>query len=358
MSSGFHVPGLSPGTDGYHRATRSTGAYETLGPLQALYTAETGSGLSDETGSNRLSVFYPTEGLAKIDHWVTFRAFKFQSISPMFDDKSNTSAIKKPLSFITLPLPPQLSTGYQANYEGQSLEYTGVILAQGAGKLSSMIRERLNQENRYGDVRDARRGSVWNTLKATGSALGELVTGAKNDAKAADIAAGVASILTAGAGTTGKAIMAQGVGVARNPYQALLYAGTAFRRHRFSWRLAATSRADSIAIQDIITRFKYFMSGRYGLGRIKLEIQNELARRAFVEYPEYFEIDFHHPEFLFNIGSSVLVSMNVNYHPENYPAYVRSADAPAQAAPLEVALDLEFEEREIVTKEDIVNRNR
>jgi len=177
--------------------------------------------------------------------------------------------------------------------------------------------------------------------------------------------AAIAANALAGQGGSIAAAALAGVGIARNPFNVLLYNGAPLRTHRFSYRLTAREKKDSNSIREIIAAFKYFMSGEYGIGGAKNlqgsggSIGNptgEIAQRAFFEYPEYFDISFHYPNYLFSIGPSVLKSFSVNYHPENYPAYVREGGK--DPAPLEVSIDMEFQERDIVTKREIINENR
>jgi hypothetical protein len=83
------------------------------------------------------------------------------------------------------------------------------------------------------------------------------------------------------------------------------------------------------------------------------------ASRAFFEYPEVFQIKFTRESTLFSIGESVLKSFSINYHPQNYPAYVRSlTQGGSKAYPAEVVIDMVFLETDVVTKEQIEQNGR
>jgi hypothetical protein len=73
----------------------------------------------------------------------------------------------------------------------------------------------------------------------------------------------------------------------------------------------------------------------------------------FFKYPEFFEIKFRHPEYLFKLQPSVCKDIRVNYHGQGYPAYIRDANGGGIPAPAEVELSLTFMETEIVTKQSL-----
>jgi hypothetical protein len=70
----------------------------------------------------------------------------------------------------------------------------------------------------------------------------------------------------------------------------------------------------------------------------------------FFKYPEFFEIKFHHPGYLFTLQPSVCTDIQVNYHSQGVAAYIRNADGSGEPAPAEVELTLSFKETEIITK--------
>lgn len=332
--SGEYVPGLG-------RISR--------GPLADLNE-------SSFTGAS--SVYFPKD-LLYIDHWVTFRAFKFDRVSGQ-----RVSTGKKPQMFISLPVPLQLQTGYDAGYENTSGLKTELGAIGGAALIDSIAKATTPPPS-------SASLAPGESPPKNDSFVSRLIADLTQKSKDSGTVANLGAIgLSAAASTVGKEGFGAGAiaaaGIARNPFNMLLYHGPSLRSHKFSYRLAARNAEDTKSIHKIISAFKYFMSGKYGLGKISGLVKEtvgdptgEVASRAFFEYPEYFEIDFHYPKYLFSIGPSVLKNFSVNYHPENYPAYVKSirnvGDSPA---PLEVSIDLEFQERDVVTKDDILQLNR
>jgi hypothetical protein len=120
-----------------------------------------------------------------------------------------------------------------------------------------------------------------------------------------------------------------------------LFTGVNFREHTFSWRLSPKNRQESDTIRNIIDFFKFYSHPEY------------LAGGLFFKYPEFFNIRFHHPDYLFAIRPSVCKDVKINYHTQGYPAYVRNADGSGAPAPAEIELTLTFLETEIVTKNSL-----
>ena len=93
------------------------------------------------------------------------------------------------------------------------------------------------------------------------------------------------------------------------------------------------------------TWFKYHAApGRSSLGDVA-------GQSVFLTYPEQFDIDFHHNEFLYNIAPSVLKGFSVNYHPDG-TQYHASPDGTAKA-PVAVQIEMQLQEVAIITKENI-----
>jgi hypothetical protein len=47
------------------------------------------------------------------------------------------------------------------------------------------------------------------------------------------------------------------------------------------------------------------------------------------------------------------MDFSIDYHPQNYPAYVRSLSSPNLAHPASITIALTFKETDIVTKEQV-----
>ena len=323
--------------------------YGRSNPLRDLERNNTSSGES---------IYFPND-LTNIDHYVMFRAFKFNKLTSLGGTNERASK-QTSLSSIALPMPNILNTGYEARYREHDMNVTGMAVEAGVSTVINNFNKNAPAQNDRIDMggRDSKTSSFIDKVTAAFKQTIKDSEGATN-LKPADVVAGVAAVV--GAPTT-----AQGaLGIAKNPFNALLYEGPDRRSHRFSYRLSARNRKESESIRKIILNFKWYMSGSYGFGKAQSLAQESvgvtdiaLLKRGFFEYPEYFDIEFHHSKYLFDIGPSVLKSFSVNYHPENYPAYVRDKEDPTTPAPLEVSIDMTFQERDIVTKEEIWGSNR
>ena len=143
-----------------------------------------------------------------------------------------------------------------------------------------------------------------------------------------------------GAGTAG-ALLKVGGGVAINQHKIVLFTGVNFREHQFTWKLSPKNRKESNDIKKIIDMFAYYSHPEY------------IAGGLFFKYPEFFEIKFRHPEYLFKLQPSVCKDIKVNYHGQGYAAYIRDANGGGIPAPAEIELSLTFLETEIVTKQTL-----
>lgn len=343
-------------------------------------------------GNNPTPSLYFPENYSRLDHFVTFRALKFQSVTrtssiqsdiPLVGNREGVAG--RTLQIISLPMPAQLQTGYNARYENdKDISAVEEVIATAAS-------------NVRGDAEERGRAIGQGISNATGSArnqsIGENVSsilqGIQNqiqqlrqnpDAQVGGTSLAAAGAADLGSGLLNNAIAANLAGVARNSHKVLLFQGVARRDHTFQFSLSPKNRREAEAIQKIIEAFKYHMSPSYGLGGVPAafrglsegvglggETTNFISglasnagstSRAFFEYPDVFLIEFNNRRQLFTIGESVLSRFDVNYHPMNYPAYVRSLDTPNVASPAEIAISLTFTETDIVTKEQIKQNRR
>lgn len=288
--------------------------------------------LEDGSKGQLPSLIFPSD-LDSIDHWVAFRVSKTTRFRRAEFGKKDT------LLTIFLPMPYNLQTGYKANYSNENLGIGGLIGAKVASGASNkgVIQSIKDEINNLSKDEIASGGLAL----AAFTAESELLPGAAAAvSRKLPIGAGLA---TAGSQNIFKGSLG-GAGIARNPHQALLFSGTDFRSHSFSYKFIPKNKHETDVIRDIITRFKYHMSPSF------------LASNHFFKYPENFEIDFHYPKYLFNIGSSILTSFNVNYHGEGQPIYFGNDGD--EKAPMSIVIDLTFQEVTITTKEEIEKQNR
>ena len=269
------------------------------------------------------------------DHHMTLTVIRYR-----YRNRSNDVRQKDLLGSIVLPLPPNLATSYQSRYNNEALGVAGHAGARGG----EAFRQGFDRNGVSGGITalkdriaaveksELQRGLLSLGVEFLESEVGPLVT-----SLVGGLGAGVATIGAQRAFTGALA----GAGIARNPHEAILFQGVEFRDHRFNWKLVPRNRQDSDAIREIIYVLKHALLPSYAGGN------------HFFEYPHMFEIDFSRSlrDYLFDIGPSFLVSMNVDYHGEGISQYVDHDGV--NRAPVSVLLSLQFAEATITTREDI-----
>ena len=353
---------------------------------------ERGRQVAPFLSNNRTPSLYFPENYMKIDHFVTFRVLKFNSVTRTSTLNSDLplvggriSSVARTLQTISLPMPAQLQTSYGADYKDDSMSALTEVLATGASSikgddiettsrdLASGIKNTLNSASNQ-----SAGASVASTITTLQTQMAQLMQ--NRDAQVAGGAVVGAGAADAAGSLLNDALAANLTGVARNSHKVLLFQGVNRREHRFSFSLSPRNRREAESIQKIIEAFKYHMLPSYGLGNlpkaasglaegfgVSPELVSQIsglasdagaASRAFFEYPDVFEIEFNNRRQLFTIGESVLENMTVDYHPMNYPAYVRSLETPNVASPAEIVISLTFKETDIMTKEQIKQNRR
>ncbi len=316
------------------------------------------------------SLYFPND-YQRIDHYVTFTALKFESVT-----RTSALASDQPLAAnrrqvtqrtqvsITLPMPNDLQTSYNANYPPTDLSSVGEVLAAVSSNVD--VDRIISAATGGGGVFSSTITGARELAQQLGGAIG---AGALGTAFAADAVSRAPSAAQAG--------LANVAGIARNPNKVLLFGGVDFRSHTFSFSLTPRNKREADTIQRIITAFKKHMLPRYGLGETVPQRGEQIltglvptsifgsvpnsqnitaagaTSRAFFEYPDVFMIRFRNERKLFSIGESVLESFSVNYHPQRYPAYVRSLSSPGEADPASIDITLTFKETDIVTREQV-----
>jgi hypothetical protein len=283
------------------------------------------SSLADgRTSDKRLS--FP-QGLGDTDHWVCFRVAEERKFRSKAVKQENT------LAYIYLPVPTSLKTGYKSNYKNQELGVIGALTSAGLGDATSGNKDQFNKEAIAGALATDFAKSEAGTLAS--GLIGNIIGGTTGAIAGGAAAVAANQAVTAGLGNAG---------IARNPHQAVLFDGTDFRSHSFNYRLIARNRAESVTINKIITAFKYYMAPKIS------------KSTHFFEYPQQFDIDFKNENFLFDIGTSVLTSFDVDYHAQGSPLYFNSGDG--DMAPSVVDISMTFQEVTITTKDEIAGLGR
>ena len=214
------------------------------------------------------------------------------------------------LSSIALYIPPNaLKTSFTQNYEG--LEGGALKASTGAGL-----------ENLLSDGRVSLQGIL-------GGVLGTLQqTGAKLANKGAFLSAGF--------------------GLATNSHTALVYRGPSeFRTHDFTFNFFPKNRTDATTVKNIISEFQRGMLPQLA----GTQINSRRLSSPFFKSPRHFRIKFfkgggQKNDFLFDIKTSVITSMNVNHDPNSIVSFHNDG------SPIQSQLTLTFKEIEYVVSDE------
>lgn len=289
------------------------------------------------TGFNQIKAFYPKD-LYDINHWVAFRVHKAE-----FRREADYE-IEDAKEIIFLPVPAALATQYTQTYNSEGIGVAGMAGAalgadlQGkgfSGGISSIV-DNLRSVDK-GDITKALeyyalQAAEENVGAIAGAVIGQGILGALGGAAAGQALKGAVA----------------GAGLARNPYMSVMYDSPQFRTHNFQWKFVPRDNWESKMLRQIIHIFKY---------RSAPDIT--ARNKHFFDYPEQFDIDFHFSSYLFNIGPSVLTSLEVNYHSEGQPLYFDiPEDIENEKAPVSVTINASFQEVFVVTKEGIKKQFR
>ena len=153
-------------------------------------------------------------------------------------------------------------------------------------------------------------------------------------------------------GDVGRATIAAARGVVHNPHRVVLFTGVNFREFQFSYRLSPRNASESRTIRFIIFMLKHAMYPSYSAGLFGSQIG---TKRGALVYPDIFKIRFKNDAFLFQMKPCVLKSLDVQYHPQGYPGYIRDTAEGIEAAPVEVQISMQFQELDMIDKQWIRN---
>ena len=320
------------------------GGKSASGPLAPL-----DSGLGEDP-----KLYYPIDLPTKYDHFMSFAAYKEHAFQGSLNATKRTNFAK--LGTAYLPMPSNLTTGYQQEYKEAGVGAAGMTLGAMIGSsreearsnLSNMARQMQSAVSSDDPIKNAkalgsmafkgmkRLGDVGGMSAAMNIATGEVGIGAiaAKSAVAGAVAAKGIQVATAIAGT------------ARNPHMAVLYDTPKFRQFEFGFEMRPKNLEETRMIDQIIYFFKFFSHPEY-------EFDNH-----FFKYPNQFKLNFKHPDFLFEFQDCVCTAVNVDYHGEGTPLYIDvSAGGRKMKAPAVVKLQLQFQEVKILTKKEILKRN-
>jgi len=266
------------------------------------------------------------EELLENDHWIEFVAKQTRGVA---ESDSVFGGVFSSGSTTLGGTIANLSTDYNPQYSTPDL-----------GPAAGMALKPTDQAI-YGNNTMGTQALAGNSLQGLIGAAAAGAAGAASSGVTNWVSGALGAIPGVSGADATNALLKVAAGVAQNPHKIVLFTGVNFRDHTFSWKLSPKTRRESDAIRDIINMFTYYAHPEYVAGGL------------FLKYPEFFEIKFRHPQYLFRLQPSVLTDIRVNYHGQGYPAYVRDAAGVLDPAPAEVELSLTFKETEIVTKQSL-----
>lgn len=269
--------------------------------------------LNNETGhAADGSLTFPETLSTEFRHIIHLQRYEYSRT-----DLKSTPTTKKSGKLITLPVPEELSANYGASWENKSLG----IMGNKARNLASSVMSDVERTGSVSDAVKSKLGSgsqIFSTLKS-------LAVGAGIDAAA---------------GSDIGDIILSGAGLARNPYQAVLYEAPELRSFQFEWKMIAANEEESTIIRDIIKEFKLGMHPEFDP-----KMENNLFK-----YPDIWVIEFPNPDYLFKMTNCVLTECEVDYHSEGTPTYFRIEN---ESIPVSIKVGAKFQEVTILTRDDI-----
>ena len=277
-------------------------------------------------GNNPL--IFPTE-IENVGQFIKFSVFKEYQFQRDAFEKAEI------VGTVVLPLPSSLAASYSSEYANEELGVFGMAASQNAGALDFS-----------GDLASSA-SSLSNFAQGTADSVGTKGLASVAAQAASTEAGGVIGSMIGGitGGVAGAAVgqtikgAFAGKGVARNPHMAVLFQGTGFRTHAFSFKLVPSRQEESRTITKIIRTFKHATVPEY------------IEANHFFRYPQQFRIELSKPDHLFKFQTCVLTGFNVNYHGEG-AAFYHSLEN-GEEAPVSVTVEMNFTETRIITKKEI-----
>lgn len=336
---------------------------EAIGPAaKASPLSKLTGGSVDANGAKKLK--FPVN-LDETGHYAQFTAYERGEKSILKGARgefSPTAPVQTALANIFLPMPASLNTGYNADYQNEDIGLLGNFMAQNADKAIETMEKGISAVGK--GIMKAAKGDIgimdtidsvtsgisggYNYVTQEGGLVDDLKKQFTGDSAAKKLGA-VAAVAAMRGGGTAKTVLAQVAGRAVNPHRVILFQGVQFREFQFSYRLSPKNEPESRTITSMIKAFKYYMLPQFGGGGGHTQ-PTQFAGRAYLDYPQLFKIKFKNDAHLFKVLPCVLKSFSVQYHPMGYPAYIRTEQT---VAPVEVEIQMTFQEIQMFTKESV-----
>jgi hypothetical protein len=136
------------------------------------------------------------------------------------------------------------------------------------------------------------------------------------------------------------AVGSQALGKSQNPNLSLTFNGVDLKSHQFTWKLVAKNEQESRNITQIMNFFK-------------LHALPTKSSDFALNYPKIFKASFHGQQnpslILFSTEGMFLVGIDFKYDNEGHPAFFAGT-----GDPVSVVMTLTFQERIIITGEDVL----
>lgn len=249
---------------------------------------------------------------------------------------------KRTTTSIYLNIPDKLTTNFGVGYSTPELGF--------AGNIANEVKSLIAGESQGGIGSELKNILAQSGILAAGGVGSAIIKGATEKLAAGVKSPAMKAIIGGVGGGAGKAIAAGGesaaklaqlaAGIAVNPFNELFFTNVGYRTFTFTFNLTATSADEADQIERIITSFKFHMHP---------EIKSNVARYFTIpsEFdPEYYFNGKENP-FLDFISSCVLTNVGVDY--TSGGSFLTHHDG----SPFSVALTLNFQETEILTKNRI-----
>lgn len=253
---------------------------------------------------------------------------------------------RKVLNSIVLPLPANLIHNHNLNYQNENLGLAGAAMA-GMVTGQDLVNAGKAAIDGAGNILSDFAQAVSTGDTTSIEKYKNIATGASIAGGATALAGRAGGIVAAGlaAGAVGQGVGAGfsiATGTAVNPHMAVVFQGSNFREHQFTYKFLARNQSESDTIKRIIKRFETYMLPSYAGAGLLLKYPNEF-RISFSDELKYS---------LYNIGDCVLKSMNVNYNGEGLPLFFETTNEPVS-----IEIQLNFQETKIVTRETVHRRD-
>lgn len=319
------------------------------------YWADGNNGLPNAIKLNTLGLNaskilkYPTDLGTQVEGENSQSKIPFMVFAPYKDTNLNQVSgqdtlptLPTPIGAIVLPISSDgLATSYSVNYTTPALNegWAGVILTG----LNQSVKQSINSLQNGGTISLTQLGNdiIAGAKSTTGALLPEALK------------AGVTGVLgEKNAGVLGRAAAKIG-GVATNPFEEVMFEKANFRTHKFTYLFTPRNRQESVAIDNIIQTFRFYMMPAFGTFTA---VGSNIRIPTLLKLPYAWQITRSVQDTTFGILPSVLESCDVDYSggqgsvaPSFFYDKQNNKRYPAQ-----ISLVLTFKETYIITRDRLI----